>query len=632
MSGDSPTIRISRAELSRPDVLESLPSGPGVYLHKDAEGNVLYAGKAKNLRSRVRQYFQKSRAPDGRISQMLSKATDLEIIVTDSEVEALILEANLIKQLKPRYNVSLKDDKSYPYIVITNEPFPRVFVTRQVRKDGSRYFGPYTDVKNVRSALKSTRDIFPIRSCNFAIDDEAVRRRKYRVCLDYHIKKCEGPCEGLVSRDRYGAMIEQVAMMLRGRTESLIAVLSEEMECRAVALKFEDAAALRDRIKGLRAYSERQKVTDLDATDRDVVAFAAEADMACGVIFRLREGKMIGRRHYYMGNVEGKPDGEILSALLQQYYIESDDIPEKIVLPCEPEGEDAFTAWLTRRRGERVSLSLPGEGEEAKIVRLSQTNAKFLLDELKVQKLKREGYVPHALQSLQKELHLARPPRRIECFDISNIQGTDTVASMVVFTDGKPRKSEYRKFKIQSVAGPDDFASMREVVRRRYQRLLNEQAALPDLIMVDGGKGQLSSAVEVLAELGVRDQPVVGLAKRLEEVFLPGRSDPELLPKASTSLRLLQQVRDEAHRFAVTFHRSLRTKRTLQTELDLIKGVGPRRAAELLEAFGSVQGVKFATLEQLADIVGEKVAEKIKNYFEPGEAADSEPPPGEPLT
>jgi excinuclease ABC subunit C len=350
------------------------------------------------------------------------------------------------------------------------------------------------------------------------------------------------------------------------------------------------------------------------------------------VIFRLREGKMIGRRHYYMGNVEGKPDGEILSALLQQYYIDSDDIPEKIVLPVAPEGEDAFTAWLTRRRGERVSLSLPGEGEEAKIVRLSQTNAKFLLDELKVQKLKREGYVPHALQSLQKELRLARLPRRIECFDISNIQGTDTVASMVVFTDGKPRKSEYRKFKIQSVAGPDDFASMREVVRRRYQRLLNEQAALPDLIMVDGGKGQLSSAVEVLAELGVRDQPVVGLAKRLEEVFLPGRSDPELLPKASTSLRLLQQVRDEAHRFAVTFHRSLRTKRTLQTELDLIKGVGPRRAAELLEAFGSVQGVKFATLEQLADIVGEKVAEKIKNYFEPGEAAGSEPPVGEPVT
>ena len=626
MTSPQGTINIAREDPTLPDKLESLPTGPGVYQHKDPEGRVLYVGKAKNLRNRVRQYFQKSRSLGPRIEQMLTKATDLEIIVTDSEVEALILEANLIKKLKPRYNVSLKDDKSYPYIVITNELFPRVFVTRQIRRDGSRYFGPYTDVKNVRGALKAIRDIFPIRSCNYFIDDDVIRKRKIKVCLDYHIKKCEGPCEGLVSQERYGSIIEQVAMLLKGRTESLIRSLSVEMERSAEELKFEDAATLRDRIKGLQAYSERQKASDLDTTDRDILAFAVEGDDACGVIFRLREGKMIGRRHYYMGNVDQKPEGEILETLLQQYYLESDDVPQEIILQLVPDDAEALQSWLSGRRGDTVRVVVPTEGEEAKLIRLSQTNARFLLDELKVQKMKRADYIPHAVTSLSRDLQLSKLPRRIECFDISNIQGADAVASMVVFVDGKPKKSEYRKFKIQTVAGPDDFASMREVVRRRYTRLLQEETPLPDLIVVDGGKGQLSSAVEVLHDLGIQDQPIIGLAKRLEEVYTPGRSEPELLPKASTSLRLLQQVRDEAHRFAITFHRTVRSKRTLQTELDLIKGIGKKRAQELLEAFGSVQGVKFATTEQLAEIVGEKVAEKIRSHFE---SPPDAPPAGE---
>jgi excinuclease ABC subunit C len=331
---------------------------------------------------------------------------------------------------------------------------------------------------------------------------------------------------------------------------------------------------------------------------------------------------MIGRQHYYMGNVEGKAETEILGTLLHQYYLETDDVPGEIVLPSQLEDAEALREWLSSRRGAPVSVSVPTEGEEAKIVRLSASNARFLLDDLKIQKMKKADYIPHPVLSLQKDLHLQKPPLTIECFDISNIQGTDAVASMVVFVDGKPKKSLYRKFKIRSVEGPDDFASMREVIGRRYRRLLDEQQAMPDLVMVDGGKGQLSSAVEVLRSLELPGQPIIGLAKRLEEVFVPGESDPLLIPKSSTGLRLLQQIRDEAHRFAITFHRSLRSKRTLQTELDLIEGVGEKRAKELLEAFGSVQGVKFASMEQLAEVVGEKTAEKIQSYFGTDEETD----------
>jgi excinuclease ABC subunit C len=622
------TIKITSEAASLEEKLENLPTAPGVYQHKDAEGKILYVGKAKNLRNRVRQYFQKGRPVEARIDRMLAKATDIDIIVTDSEVEALILEANLIKKFKPRYNVNLKDDKSYPYIVITHEPFPRVFVTRRIIRDGSRYFGPYTDVKNIRSALKTVRDIFMIRSCNYFIDDESIKKRKIKVCLDYHIKKCEGPCEGLVSQAKYNAMIDQVAQLLQGKTETLIQLLQEEMQRLANEMKFEEAATLRDRIKGLQAYTEKQSAVNLDNIDRDIFAFAAEADDACGVIFKIRDGKMIGRQHYYMSTVEGKPESEILETLLQQYYLEADYIPKEIFLSDPIENADAVQRWLSGKRGDTVALLHPTEGEEAKLVRLSRSNARFLLDELKLQKMKRADYVPHAVKSLQRDLRLKKLPRRIECFDNSNIQGSDPVASMVVFVDGKPKKSEYRKFKIKTVVGPDDFASMREIIERRYTRVLNEGLELPDLIMVDGGKGQLSSAVEVLNKLGLSEQPIIGLAKRLEEVFVPEKSEPEMMPKASSGLKLLQQIRDEAHRFAITFHRSLRAKRTLQTELDLIEGIGKQRAKELLEAFGSVQGVKFATQEQLAEVVGEKVAQKISEYFTPSE---QETPDGIPL-
>lgn len=635
------SLKISGDAISLPEKLENLPTTPGVYQFKNAEGKVLYVGKAVNLRNRVRQYFAgrgrsqstlaRSRVGDPRIEAMVSKITDVELIMTDSEVEALILEATLIKKLKPRYNVDLKDDKSYPYIVITNEPYPRVFVTRHIVRDGSKYFGPYVDVKNMRASLKMIREIFKVRSCNYFIDEEVIRKRKIKVCLDYHIKKCEGPCEGLVSRERYNAMFNEVAQVLKGKTSGLIADLDQRMQSAAAELRFEEAAELRDKIQQLSVYSDRQKVIDAEKIDRDLFTVATDGDDACGVVFKVRDGKIVGRQHVYMTGVEGKEEPEITEQFIERYYLDAQDIPREVFLSVELDGAPAIAEWLGQRGGRAVELVTPKIGEKAKLMAMCRANARFLLDALKLQRIKWKETAPAGVTALQRDLRLELPPRRIECFDISNFQGTDSVASMVVFEDGRPKKSEYRKFKIGTVSGPDDFASMREVIGRRYTRLLEEESALPDLIVVDGGKGQLSSAIEVLRQLGLhgrseapvsveaaggRHIPIIGLAKRLEEVFTPGSSDPHTIAKTSPGLKLLQRIRDEAHRFAITYHRALRAKRTLQTELDLISGVGKKRAIELLEAFGSVQGVKFATSEQLSEVVGESVASKIKEYFE----------------
>jgi len=637
MSDPRPEIKLSKEGVPLTEKLDSLPTKGGVYQFKDTSGKILYIGKARSLRNRVRQYFQGSRVPDPRLDAMVSKIADLEVIVTDSEVEALILEANLIKRYKPRYNVNLKDDKSYPYIVVTNEPFPRVFVTRRIVRDGSKYFGPYTDVKTMRFALKTIRDTFRVRSCNYHIDDDVIKKKKIRVCLDYHIKKCDGPCEGLISRQKYNEMIHQVEQMLKGKTASLVESLEREMERLANEMRYEEAAIVRDRINSLSVYASRQKVVDLESNDRDIVTVAAEADDACGVVFKIREGKLVGSQHFYLNNVEGRSESEILEHFVERYYLDADDLPKEVFLPMELESGDTIARWLSEKAGESVEIIVPKIGEKAKLVAMCRTNAKFLLDELKVQRAKQSDFIPHSVKALQRDLRLPKPPRRIECFDVSNIQGADAVASMVTFVDGRPLKNDYRRFKIRTVVGPDDFASMREIFERRYRRLLEEGGALPDLIVVDGGKGQLSSAVEVLEKLGLKEPssegphptsstsrvvdhipspPVIGLAKRLEEVYLPGVSEPQSIPKTSSGLRLLQRIRDEAHRFAITYHRTLRTKRTLQTELDLIKGIGKKRAKELLEAFGSVQGVKFATEDQLAEIVGPKIASKIKEYFE----------------
>jgi excinuclease ABC subunit C len=608
------TITLSGADLSLLEKIEALPTKPGVYQFKATDGKIIYVGKAQNLRNRVRQYFHKSRTMDTRIDVMVSKIVDVELTVTDSEIEALILEANLIKQLKPRYNVLLKDDKSYPFIAITKEPYPRVYVTRR-KTSGSRYFGPYTDVKSMRSALKTVRNLFMVRSCSFDLSGESIKKNKFKVCLDYHIKKCEGPCEGYVSQKHYNTLIDQAADVLRGKTKGVIESLKKEMNVLAKESRFEEAATIRDRMNALLVYSEKQKIVDSTESDRDIIALVSKDNDACAVIFKIREGKMIGSQHLYLSNASGKPFGELLEAVLERYYLEQEDIPPELFLSDDMSNTEVIQNWLETKSGHQVHIQFPQSGEKAKLIALVRTNAQFWLDELELMKIKRGDILPNSIQALQRDLRLPAPPRRIECFDISNIQGADTVASLVVFVDGKPKKSEYRKFIIRTVEGPNDFASMQEVVERRYARTLQEQRSLPDLIIVDGGKGQLSSAIEVLNKLQLTTIPIIGLAKRLEEVFLPNQNEPLQLPRTSSGLRLMQQMRDEAHRFAVTFHRSVRSKRIIQTELNQIKGVGETRAKELLETFGSLQGVRAATEEQLAELVGSSVAKNILQYF-----------------
>lgn len=616
--------------------LENLPSTPGVYQFKDEKGKLLYVGKAKILKNRVRQYFQ-SRPQTGRLYTMISKIRDVEIITTDNEVEALILELNLINELKPKYNVNFKDDKSYPYIVITNEPYPRVFPTRKKRSDGSRYFGPYTDVKNMRYSLKSIREIFMIRSCSLNLTDENIAKGKFKVCLDYHIKKCEGPCEGLVSKEDYNEMIDEVAKLLNGKTSALLKEMNERMNFYSSEMLFEKAAKLRDRINSVDVYSSRQKMVDEEIIDKDIFAFERQDNDGVGMILKIRDGKVIGKTHFYMGNVLEKSDEEIMEDLVTMYYNKTDFVPDEIYLMNELEDFESIKQWLEKKKGSKVEFVIPKIGEKYKLVFMVKKNARLMLDDLVLSKLKRD-FTPPSLDALKRDLKLTKLPRRIECYDISHIQGTDTVASMVVFFDGKPKKNDYRKFKIQSVSNetgqPDDFLSMREVIHRRFKRYVEREenkgeenkktdesfSSLPDLVIIDGGKGQLSSAVQVLDDLGIKDLNIIGLAKRLEEVFLPEHSEPQSIPKTSSGLKLLQRVRDEAHRFAVTFHKSLRDKRTLSSELTSIPGIGEKVAKKLLTQFGSVEMIKekinsdFETIEKT---IGKKLTFSLKNYFFP---------------
>lgn len=594
--------------------LESLATHPGVYLFKDANDKVLYVGKAKNLRNRVRSYFQESRYLSPKTQVMVDKITDLEFIIVDNEVEALMLESNLVKQHKPRYNINLRDDKSFPYIRVTSEPVPRVFVTRKIIRDGSKYFGPYTDVKHLRHIMKSVRKIFPIRSCKYELNQEVIVKKKVKVCLDYHIKRCQGPCEGLVSISEYQEMIAQVEKFLKGKTSDLLQELESKMEQAATELNFEAAARLRDQIELIENYYfKAQKVVLVDMVDRDVVALAVEGEDACSVVFKIRDGKVVGRQHFYLQGVEEKEEHEVLSRFLQQYYLEADYYPNEIFLPQEPLEAALLQTWLSEQARQKVEFHIPQIGEKKKLISLCQKNARYLLDELLLQKAKRKDHIAYNVKMLQKNLKLPKPPKIIEAFDISNLQGSDAVASMVYFDNGKPRKSEYRHFKIRQKQTPDDFAMMREVVQRRYKRLLEEKKALPDLILIDGGKGQLSSALRVLQELGINEQPIIGLAKRLEDVYLPGLSDPQNIPKNSQGLKLLQQIRDESHRFAITYHRLLRKKRTLTSPLDEIPGIGPKRKTHLLRKFGSLKKIAEASKEELREKGGlsENLANKV---------------------
>lgn len=593
-----------------------LPTKPGVYLHKDASGTIIYVGKAKVLRNRVRSYFQQNRPVDAKTKALMTKIADVDVIVTDSEAEALILENTLIKQHRPKYNILLKDDKSYPYIRITKEEYPRIFKTRTVIRDGSRYFGPYTDGTYLFYLLKTLRSVFPLRSCDLPLTEAGIAAKRWKVCLDYHIKKCEGPCEGFVSALRYNEYIKQAQQVLSGRTRDLEKQLEERMHTLADELRFEDAAVVQQRLANLKEYSAKQKVITDDDADRDVFALARIGTDACTVVFTIRDGKLVGKRHFFITQSGERSDEALITTTMERWYVDNDVIPDEILLPIELEDEEILAAFLREKRGRNVELVVPKIGDKRKLLDMAATNAEYLLRELILQQAQKDISMPRAVLSLQRDLNLTSMPRRIECFDNSHMQGTDYVSSMVVFVDGKPKKSEYRKYKLRDVRGNDDFEAMKEVITRRYGRAKEEGSVLPDLVIIDGGKGQLSHAMEVLTELGLDgSMTVIGLAKRLEEVFLPGESDPILLPKASSSLRLLQQARDEAHRFAITYHRSLRDRRTLQTELTQIRGVGEKTAQELLIKLGSVQGVKDATLEMLTDVVGASMAQRIHAHY-----------------
>ncbi len=619
---------VERAELQRK--VANLPRRPGVYLFKNSAGTIIYVGKGKILRNRVRSYFgARPAAESPKVKAMVSKIAYLETIVTDSEVEALILEANLVKEYRPQYNITLRDDKSFPYIRVTAEPFPRIFPTRKIVQDGSRYFGPYTDASSMRDLLKTIKRIFPVRSCNYFLSAEIIAQKKYKLCLDYHIKRCLGPCEGLLSQEDYRKIIEYVVSFIDGHSNALVADLEARMEKLASQLRFEEAARLRDMLSSIHEFQDKRKMVSRDVQDRDILVAEIDGDDSCGVIFKVREGKIIGRQHFYMSGAAGESIEHVTTSFLKQYYLKSSYVPPEIFLAETIEDSEEIRQWLAEKSGGEIRVVVPDQkSSEAKLVAMSKRNARLLLEELKLQRLSAEQYTPKTVQQLQADLRLKDPPHVIEAFDISNISGKEPVASMVYFINGKPLKKEYRHYKIRGLASPNDYAMMREVLERRYARKIREKSEFPDLILVDGGKGQLTIAVSVLRELKL-NIPVIALAKRLDEVFMPGHSDAQNIAKGSPGLRLLQRIRDESHRFAVQFHRSLRRKRTLRSALEEIPGVGPQRRKALFSVFDSLQGIREATADELADVEGisQTMAETIWSYFhvaEKGDVTDSE--------
>ncbi|OPY55731.1 MAG: UvrABC system protein C [Pelotomaculum sp. PtaU1.Bin035] len=609
--------------------LKQLPAKPGVYLFRDAGGEIIYVGKAVSLKNRVRSYFQHGAQYQPKTKLMLEKVAGLDFIVTDSEVEALILEQNLIKEHRPRYNVLLKDDKSYPYLKVTlNENYPRVQITRRHVKDGSRYFGPYTRVGAVNETLRLLKKIFPFRSCKLR---EPVARE--RPCLNHHIKRCLGPCCGLTDRETYRSMINEVCLFLEGRQEELTKHLTARMEEAAGNLEFEQAAELRDQLRAVREVIEKQKIISGGFEDQDVIAMARAFDEACIMVFFVRGGKLIGRDHFILKGTEGLSRSEVLGAFVKQYYTGVDFIPGEVFL-SEDVGEEkaVIEKWLTGRKGVKVFLKTPSRGEKKKMVEMVAKNALLTLEQVQSEGITQRDEAAAALAELAGALALERPPRRLECYDISNTQGTGSVASMVVFEGGKPARDQYRRFKIRTVTGPDDYASMQEVLRRRFTRALEEKELLrtgqlsskeakfyllPDLVIVDGGKGQLSAARRIMRELGYAGIPAYGLAKEDELLFSEGRAGPIALPENSRALHLLQRLRDEAHRFAITYHRNLRGKAGLKSLLDEVEGVGRVRRSALLKAFGSVTGIQKASLEELAAVHGmnKKAAQAVYDFF-----------------
>ena len=596
--------------------MSSAPTDPGCYIFRDKSGKILYIGKARNLRNRVKSYLSKGDL-NPKTSVLVSKVNDVEFFVTNSEVEALILENTLIKKHKPRYNVCLRDDKTYPYIKITNEDFPRVFITRRVIDDGSKYFGPYTDVKSLRNTLRIINKIFQIRTCKYNLTGEIIEKKKVQLCLNYHIKKCGAPCQGLISKDEYDRMINKVEAFLEGRIDEVVDYLKEKMDIAAKELIFEEAARYRDQIRAIQSYARKQFVELPDIQNIDLVYFIIESRAALAVLFRVRSGKLMGKEPFYIGNVESAGTGEVVSGFLERYYSSTSLIPDEVLLNIEPDNSEILTEWLSSLRGKKVRIGIPKSGEKLRLMMIAEKNAKLQFEELRYKEGLKVDFVPKTLRSLKKDLRLENYPRRIEAIDISNLKGKQPVGSVIVFEDGKPKKSEYRRYKIKTVERIDDYAMISEVVRRRYGRLMEEGKRIPDLILIDGGKGQVSVAKKELDSLGLDNVPVIGLAKKLEEIYFPSLKDPLVLSKASISLILLRRIRDEAHRFAISYHRLRRKKEGIRSVLDEIPGLGKVKRIELMKHFGSVEKLASVSKEDIMKVpgIGKKLAEKIWEHL-----------------
>ncbi len=614
--------------------LKALPTKPGVYLYRNKNNKVIYIGKAINLKHRVRSYFHDSAQHNAKTRHLVRDIADIEFIIAGSELEALLLENTLIKKYQPKYNVRLKDDKRYPYIKVHwQDPFPKVTTTRQLLNDGARYFGPYTAAWAAYKTLDLVRKIYPYLTCTRTIDgnDE-------QACLYYHIERCAAPCIGAVSQQEYRAIIDGLCDFLAGNITPIVAKLQQEMEIAAETLDFERAAALRDQLKAIDQIAEKQKVVSSNAIDEDVIAFARDNGDACVQVFFIRGGKLMGREYFLLEGADQTHDTELMTSFLKQFYDQVQDVPAHILLPQEVDELMIIRDWLKSKRGAKVTLTVPRRGQKRALIKMAAENAADTLTHLKAQWEMDQNKYTEALAELRTYLHLSQDPIRIECYDISTLQGMHTVASMVVFAKGVPRKSDYRRFKIRTVQGkPDDFAAMHEVLHRRFSRMQAEQAEqqqldtpgrkanqespwriLPNLIIIDGGKGQLNTALKTLDEFGLREViPIVGLAKKEEEIFLPGQSESLRLPRRSQALYLVQRIRDEAHRFAITYNRTLRRKAGIASQLDSIPGIGPKRRKALLKTFGSVKKIRQANIDELAAVPGitRSLAETIKNFL-----------------
>ena len=601
--------------------LQSAPEKPGVYLMKDAQDNVIYVGKALVLRNRLRSYFGSPSGHAPKIRRLVPQIADFEFIVTDTEAEALILENTLIKKYKPRYNARLKDDKTYPFLKIDlSEEFPRVYITRQVARDGARYFGPFASAGSVRHTMDLVKKLFPYRSCT-----KTITGTDPRPCLEYFIHRCVAPCSGYASRDEYADVIKQVIMFMEGNTDVVTRGLRDSMAEASEKLEYERAGVLRDQIRSIERVAEQQKMDSQPVGDLDAIAMAQEGNEAWVETFFIRRGKLVGRDRFLMEGAEGEAPGVILGQFVKQFYESATVVPRRILLQHQLEEHELIHDWLKERRGGAVTLLYPKRGQHRKLLDVVAENASQGLAQQRVKWLNNAGVIQQAVADLQEELSLPSPPQRMECYDISHIQGSNVVGSMVVFQDGRPRPAHYRRFRIKSVEGVDDYASMQEMLRRRFKRLADTRARgrnsdapgpngpdkpgdawgiVPDLVLIDGGKGHLSAALEVMLELGLDDVPLASLAKENEELFVPHTPEPIVLPRTSQALYLVQRLRDEAHRFAITYHRNLRSKGSLKSSIDMVTGIGPKRKRMLLRKFGTVQAIKDAPVDEIAAVPG----------------------------